>query len=206
MTTEAGIPTVSSAAEAAAPALDRTPDHEFRRLRRVLRATVDCSAHPVPGTSVHPRLAGKDGRRHDLFAAACARGASPRDASARVTAYCILHLCASEARLCYPPKGYADLVACGDVLEHLLAVLSPGAANDVVTRNRLGRGHGIAAGDWAQAHHAASRVVERCRMIAQLLRPAAGLSGKAPSTQDWTDTVVNYVAHYIQGRHKVAPP
>ena len=122
-----------------------------------------------------------------------------------MTTYCLLHLCASEARLCYPPKGYADLVACGDVLEHLLAVLSPGAAKDIITRDRLGREHEIAPCDWSQAHQAASIVVERCRNISQVLRPAADLSGKAPSTRDWTDPVVHYIAHYVQRCCDVTP-
>ncbi len=42
-------------------------------------------------------------------------------------------------------------------------------------------------------------------MIAQFHKPAPDLAGKAPSTQDWTDPVVNYLARYIQGQQKVTP-
>ncbi len=49
-----------------------------------------------------------------------------RQAVARHTArYCTLHLYTDETKLRYPHGTYADLVQCGDVLEHLAAVLAP---------------------------------------------------------------------------------
>ena len=113
---------------------------EYRRLRGALmRPTFDCGRHPVPGTSAHPRLGGKPGPRRDLLRSALAAGASRAEASARTVSYFVLHLVTSENRLCYPPRNYADLVACSDVLENLPAVLCPASARDRPTRERIGR-------------------------------------------------------------------
>ena len=111
---------------------------------------------------MHLRLAGKDGKRRDLLRSSLDHGATPFQAAARTVKYCILHLATSEALLCYPPSSYADLVACGDVLEHLLAMLQPGTARDRVTRDHLWRTYALTDQDWNDAYFSASMVVERC--------------------------------------------
>ena len=73
---------------------------EFRRLRGAFGPTFACQQHPVPGTGVLPRLAGKDGKRCDLLRSSPQHRATSFQAAARTIKYGILHLTTSEARLC----------------------------------------------------------------------------------------------------------
>ena len=146
----------------------------FRRLGGALEPTLTCCHHCVPGTPIRPRKGGKVGPRCDCLAAGLHAGERESDAASRVTMYRLLYLFASEERLRYPPKSYADLVACGDVLEHLLAVFSPGGPAGRAARAILERTYDIDPAKWAGAHRL---LVCRRREVpsAHILSPTPGL-------------------------------